>query len=740
MAFCLAIPTIYSGELSPTDYCKLDPMLSLLLDHPELKPLIFNQMTGDKLIKSITNINVIMKTTFDKSTLRKLGVKVQAQIGNIVTATIPIDLIPNLLTYPEISYIQGPRIMKIHNDVSVSEIGGTQARQQYNLSGKDVIIGIVDTGIDWQHQDFRNPDGSTRILAILDLSEAGSDHYGGILYTEQEINNALNGIGTVTQRDYVGHGTHVAGTAAGNGRATGNVVPANTYVGVAPEADLVIIKATLTKESINFDPYNYINSVVFIDSIARVHNKPYVINLSLGGNFGPHDGKDLSEQAIDILLTTPGEKGKAVVVSAGNDGNQAIHASGSFSGSTSNIETQFTISSYTPNSSTTDDYVLFDGWYDGLYNYSIKIATPSGLSYGPISTGRDALYDTQDGAIDISNAKGGPSNLNGDNQILIQIYDYFVNKPPKEGVWKITISGTAGRFDLWLSGASMDVEITSCVDNTMIVSTPGTAFKAITVGAYNTKKSWTDLDGNKHSRAGIIIGDAATFSSPGPTRDFRIKPEITAPGQFIAASYSADASPSSSSSIFYSSSLLYPNYYIVRDNKHGISQGTSFSAPHVTGTIALMLEQYPNKTPSEIREAIISTARMDGFTGNIPNNKWGYGKIDVLAALEHLEINNPIAETSVPRSIKLNQNYPNPFNPTTVISYSIHKTTKVQLAVYNVLGQKIRTLFNDMQEQGIYKVIWDGNDDVGKAVASGIYFYRLITDGHSQTRKMILLP
>ncbi|UCE08300.1 MAG: S8 family serine peptidase, partial [bacterium] len=575
------------------------------------------------------------------------------------------------IIHPDIIYIAGPRVVSIHNDVSVPEIRATQARQQYNLTGKGVIIGIIDTGIDWRHPDFRNSDGTTRIKALLDFSDPGdidedgdldgSDQFGGTLYTEQEINNALNGIGTVNEKDIVGHGTHVAGSAAGNGRATGNGIPAGTYVGVAPQADLIIVKATRESGSINFEPTDYVNAIAFVDSIAKALNQPYVINLSLGGSLGPHDGKDLSEQAIDNFLSDPDSEGKAIIVSAGNDGDKNIHASGTFGNGVTDIETKFSIPSYTPEPEHISDYILFEGWYKGIFNYSVKLVTPSGANYGPVSSGREGAFQTDDGAIYISNAKGGLSNLNGDKQILIQIYDLDEAKPPTKGEWKIIIIGSAGRFDLWLSGSSMDATISSNIDRSMIAGTPGTAFNAITVGAYVTKKRWTDLDGNHLQKPNLIINSASSFSSPGPTRDGRIKPEITAPGEMIAASYSADAPPGGAHSIFKSSDSRWPNAFIARDGKHGLSQGTSFAAPHVAGTIALMVQQHPNKTPGEIRQSIILTARTDSYTSSVPNDKWGYGKLDALAALQLLSVEKPVSESMVPISMELHQNFPNPF-------------------------------------------------------------------------------
>ncbi|MDZ7263478.1 MAG: S8 family serine peptidase [candidate division KSB1 bacterium] len=732
--------TILSGQLALGDYQKLDPRLAMILDHPELKPILSQQIANRAFGQPTQSINVLIKSSLCRSELNALGISVLSQFGNIVAASLELEHIPRIIGHPAIEYIQAPRIATIANDVSVAEIGTLKVRQQYNLTGKGVIIGIIDTGIDWRHADFRKSDGTTRIKALLDLTERGQDAWGGTLHTEQEINNALNGSGNVTEKDYVGHGTHVAGSAAGNGRATGNSIPANTYVGVAPEADLIIVKATTDKYSINFESTQYLSAISFIDSLATLWKQPYVINMSLGSSLGPHDGKDLSEQAIDNLLKENSGRGRSIVISAGNDGDDDIHASGIFSSSVTSFEVQFNVPSYTVNADNSNDYVVFEGWYKGIYSYSVKIITPSGLTTSTVSAGQERSYDLSDGAIYIANAYGGASKLNGDKQIVIQVFDYFANKPPKQGTWKIFIYGTAGKFDLWLSGSSMGASISTNIDRTMIVGTPGTAFQAITVGAYVSKRSWTDLDGNRLQNPNLIIGGESGFSSPGPTRDGRVKPEISAPGEMIAASYSADASPSSQYSIFKSGYSQWPNAYVVRDGKHAITQGTSFAAPHVAGAIALMLQQHPTKTVAEIRQAIISTARKDSYTGNVPNSKWGYGKIDVAAALQLLPVDLAAPNRTVPGNIELLQNYPNPFNPTTTISYAIDSYTEVQLTIFNLRGQKIRTLVDEQQSPGRHQVTWDGMDELDRAVASGVYFYRLTAGNFSQTKKMILLP
>jgi len=737
---------LLAGEISDSEANKLDPHLLFLLKLSESNGQFLKTAGSTMLLPGTNNVCVLIKTSLTKAELKQEGINVQSQFGDIFTAIVPLSQIKNIIAQPAIIYIQQSKVVTLKNDYSVPEIRGPQARQQYNVSGKGVIIGIVDTGIDWRHEDFRLPNGRTRIKALLDFSDPGDvngdeildgpDQYGGTLYTEEEINNALNGLGSVAQTDLVGHGTHAAGSAAGSGRATSNGVPANTFVGVAPEADLVMVKGTRQPGSQQLQDVDYLNGIDYINSIASALGKPCVINLSLGNSSGPHDGKDLSEQAIDNLLSTSTSV-KAVVVSAGNDGDKPIHASGVFGAGITTIETKIKLESFTPIANNLNDYVQFDAWFKANFNFSVKIITPSGNNCGPVHNGQENGFDTPDGAVYVANAKGGASQLNGDKQILIQFYDYFATKPPKAGEWKIIITGAAGRFDLWLSGASTKAQLVSNVDYTMLVGTPGTAFNAITVGSYITKKQWGDIDGNSLTINSLTVGDISDFSSPGPSRDGRVKPEILAPGEMIAASFSSMASLSNEYSMFKSTSSQFPNAFICPDNKHALSHGTSFAAPHVTGAIALLLELDGNKTAQQIRQAIISSARSDNFT--LDQNKCGYGKVDALGAFLNVSVPDHLLERQLVQSANLYQNYPNPFNSQTTISFCLKEKQFAHLCIFNPLGQKIRTLIKAHQASGDFRIVWDGKNDQGESVPSGIYFCRLASGGFFETKKMVLI-
>ncbi|MEE4311863.1 MAG: S8 family serine peptidase [candidate division KSB1 bacterium] len=954
----LCLFTLFSSPLIADDFSKIDPWLRNMIKQPEIMKIYGVRDLDLSKNTAEMRTSVILKTTLNSETLESMGMDVRARIGDIATASIPIAEIPRLAELDEVTYIQAPKRIEAHTDISMSEIGALNIYQDYGIKGSGVIIGIIDTGIDWTHDDFRNPDGTTRIMYILDFSSPGDidgdgdldgpDAYGGTLYTESDINNALSGFGNIFQDDVVGHGTHVAGCAAGNGLATGNGYPAFTYAGVAPEADLVVVKATRNQGSRNFVSDDYIAALAFINDVATSTGKPFVANMSLGGSDGAHDGTSLGEQAIDNLVGS-GKPGKAVVVSAGNDGEDAIHASGNFSQSVSQTEINFKVDTYQNEAGTYNDYVLFEIWYDGAASISVSLEAPDGTVYGPVARRNERSWPSENGAVLIDNARGGAYPFNGDNQIVAQIFDFSEDQPPKAGDWKFTLTGNSGRYDLWLSGASMDAYLTSNIDESMLVANPGSAENAITVGSYVTKNNWIDLDGKSVSpvpRPDLYT--ASTFSSPGPTRDFRTKPEICAPGEWIASSYSIFAPPSGLNSMFDTQNDNLPNGFIMRDGEHAMAQGTSFSAPHVTGIIALMLQQFPSLDALEIKAALTENARQDAYTTSPA--KWGYGKLDGYATIQDLSgalaekkftvsiFQNPalsqyidiyliskylLADTPAasmqvgggaatnismsktdgqiykgeytfssdgtatltvnatvqgeptttltryfgvsllkagtgghvqfgnaslivpgesidrdtyftiipsdidvadpecqsigdqyqmgpvthslsgrsmiefnydpsledlklsiarledgqwihldthkdrdrnvvtahaekmgtfavfmtgeddldtsPATYVLHQNYPNPFNASTYITYTLPEQAHISLQIYNIRGERTATLFRGVQPAGIHKIEWDGRNDSGQVVSSGVYLYRLTSDHFSSGQKMIYL-
>jgi subtilisin family serine protease len=549
------------------------------------------------------------------ASLQAAGYPLRAQIGEVASAVIPLDQLGALAQHPAVVHIEPVRRYRPLLDRSIPEIKANQVRTRQpdgsfvGTTGQGVVVGVVDSGLDWRHADFRRPDGSTRIKFLWDPADPSFVLSGGTIgspppsggsgtvYTEAQINAALQGLGTVNTGDECGHGTHVTGVAAGNGRATGHAVPAGTFVGVAPQADIIAVRVFGADCSFLSGAIDLIQALQFIDQKAAELGRPYVINLSLGTHIGAHDGTSLEEQAIDALVGA-GKSGKAVVVSAGNEGNDPIHAGGFFGPpGAANQRVTIDVAQGAPNAA------LFDFWFDGRDTFTVTIS----------GGGQPAQDLTSQLTI---------NPLNGSKRLF-----FATARTPS---FTLTIAGqsvVSGRFDGWVEGGAV---FTSQVEFSRLVGMPGTARNAITVGAYVTKNEWIDVDGNRRVLlTNNVLGELAAFSSPGPTRDGRLKPELTAPGRVIGSTLTADANPGApgDSSIFPSRS------FILRDGVHAIAQGTSMSAPHVSGAVALLLERNRRLEAPQLADILTVSSRQDGFTGAVPNDQWGFGKLDVAAAV-----------------------------------------------------------------------------------------------------------
>lgn len=702
-----------------------------------------NSANNDFLRKTDAGLTVRAILTFngDLQEIRDAGVHVVCRRGNIAVVDIPAADLNRVSSLSSVVYLEAPLPSHPMLDKSTAVINAVKARTQQGVTGKGVIVGIIDSGIDWTHYDFCKPDGSTRIKSMLDLSRPGSA-YGGTVSTEAQINEALAGLATVGMSDVSGHGTHVAGIAAGDGAVGAGF---GVYAGVAPEADLVIVKAARDEAGREFLISDQIIALTFIDSIAQRLSQPYVANLSLGGHNGAHDGTSPVERFIDTIVG-PGAAGKVIVTVAGNDGDEPVHAQTTFVRGAQAVIT-FRVENYVPNAGSNNNLIIFDGWYDGAQKIGISLIAPSGKEYGPVLPGN--LYDktTTDGAIYIWNGfyeesdgyRAGVNPLNGDREFYVQISDEITGRPT-DGEWQMVFSGSGGTVDVWIANTTMVVAFEQGNSETGKISIPGTSRNALTVGAFVSKRAWYDLDGNNltFDSANLIKeGQLALFSSFGPIRKGGyLKPEITAPGQIIASSFSSAAPVDGFASIFNTGDSRYPNAFINQDRVHAMSSGTSMAAPHVAGAAALLLQQNPLRSAPQIKEMITSSARTDSYVGGAPNDRWGWGKLDVLQALSA----EPADE--VENDFKLFPARPNPFVNQTAVLYEIPQLETSQISeitVFNALGQKVRALLRENLSHGAHTVFWDGLNDAGRQAGSGVYFIQLKIGAWKAVEKVVYL-
>jgi len=435
---------------------KLDPQLGLLVLYPQRLEYKQQQSTLKKSADGFY-IDAIITFDGDRKALYDNGVKLICVRDNMAIASVPVNRLETIAALPSVYLIESSQPSYPYLDKSTDMIGAVKVREQLGYTGKGVLVGIIDSGIDWQHEDFINEDGTTRIKYLLDMSRPGTI-YGSTLYTENDINNALQGMGNVYERDYSGHGTHVAGIAAGDGSTDAYY---GTYAGVAPEASLLIVKATRDENSSEFLTSDQIIALHFIDSLATALQMPYVVNLSFGGHSGAHNGTSSMERLIDNIIGV-GKPGKAIVTVAGNDRNEDIHAKAEFGNGTYSKEIKFTIDEYNPSPGKGNDRILFDIWYDGDQKIAVTIITPNGKSIGPVNQGEVMDENTEDGAIYIWNgfyeAKNGYlpgfDQEIGSYEIYIDINDENSLTGPTAGTWTLKFAGLEGNVDAWITNTT----------------------------------------------------------------------------------------------------------------------------------------------------------------------------------------------------------------------------------------------------------------------------------------------
>ena len=570
-------------------------------------------------------VDLIVEGDVAPGLLRAQGIEVNTVAGRMMTARCPLGLLQGLLAMPGIDRIEvsepcQPTLDSMAVETGVATVRTVNPPAITGQIGTGVLIGIVDSGIDLAHPDFKNEDGTTRLVSVWDQTVSGTPPSGYTYGTEWS--HAQLQAGQSTETDTDGHGTHVLGILGGDGSATGNGQPAFRYVGVAPGADLCVVKT-------DFGTTSIIDGVAYIFQTAASRGEKAVVNLSLSSQNGPHDGTFGFDTMVNAL-TGPG---KIVVSSAGNKQSDAIHAQATVGASP--VTLTMVVPSYTKNTGPANDYLIYDAWYEGLDQMSITVIGPGGSTVGPVAPGTSNTgNNTPDGYIGIYNGISTPTN--GDHEIYIELYDNQANRAPAPGTWQFVLTPisiqSTGRFDIWLyqntlgPSASIPQWVQGLAPNT-VVGTPASADSVVAVAAHTTKSCWIGSDGIGYCWSPTpTVGSIAPFSSTGPRRDGVLKPDISAPGFGVTSAKSASMSPA-------------PNPALVMlDNQHLIEAGTSMSSPVVAGTIALLLAQpdWSNAPPSAIKARLQATARADAFTGALPNPTWGAGKLNAAAALAPL--------------------------------------------------------------------------------------------------------
>ncbi|WP_392531636.1 S8 family peptidase [Nostoc sp. C117] len=517
----------------------------------------------------------------DLSYLSQYNIEVNQNSGSVRTAFLPIESLDVLSEEDAIQRIKPSRKLHLRMDTALETVKLPQFKNQTGLTGKGVIIGIIDSGIDPKHPAFAG-----RILHIWDQTLPGP----GV--TEGAYGGEFTGSQLTISQDTGGHGTHVAGIAAGDDA---------TYGGVAPEAELVIVRSDLQDAHIA-------DGIRYVFRVARELGRPAVVNLSLGGHADAHDGSDSLSKVIDAE-TGPG---RIVCCAAGNEGNDNIHGQATIpSGRTRGMRFNVPLNQI--------GIVWLNAWYSKDSELEVSVRSPNGFvtPFQKIITDGNAAQDYQLPDARVQLATPGPDQANSDHNFFVQIRGIDPS-PVMGGVWQLRVRNTSStdtRLDVWTLDDTSSVFFTGkSVKDALKVGSPGAASSAITVAAYTTKTKYTDID-NQVREMGLELHTISEFSSEGPLRNDAQKPDVAAPGAMIVSTLSADAN-------FDRSSMI--------NSKFVVQAGTSMATPFVSGLVALLLQRDPQLDPAAVKDLLRKNSAIPGKPPGTFDDKWGYGVINAL--------------------------------------------------------------------------------------------------------------
>ena len=486
--------------------------------------------------------DVIVKYSGSESGLAGENIQVVPLLGGYAVVTLPEAEIAEYSDREQIEFMEKPKQLYFET-LQGREASCILTVQDRNtgLSGEGVLVGVVDSGIDYFHPDFRNEDGSSRILRLWDQSIPGNPPEGyltGTEYAKEEIDKALalgetEGRRFIPSRDFSGHGTAVLGIAAGNGRASDGV-----NRGIAYKSDLLVVKMGNARESSFPRTTELIEGIDYLIRQAVKMGRSIAVNISFGNNYGSHQGDSLLETYISNVANV----GRSVIcVGTGNNGNDRIHTAGKLrQGQTDMVE--MSIGTY----ETTLNLQLWKAYADEI---EISIETPSGERLPELSE-KIGTQRYRAGETDLLIYYGKP----GPFQVTQEIYFDFipVGTYLTSGIWKLYLRGRRikeGNYNLWLPGGRVLNSMTGFYRPTATetLTIPSTAAKVVTVGAYDSR-----------------LNAFADFSGRGGKQLAYFKPDLVAPGVDVTA-----PAPGGGYS--------------------GMT-GTSFAVPFVTGAAALMME------------------------------------------------------------------------------------------------------------------------------------------------------
>lgn len=644
-----------------------------------------------------------------------LGGRFKYASGNIASIVLPVSKVNDLAGSPDVWLVED-NYMKLQpmcdsllskNNVYPVHLGVTPLPQGYDGTG--VVVGILDSGIDFNHPDYKDASNNTRIKFIWDHNLPLGPNTPIPYNYGQEFTSAMidGGQANAHVDNYFGHGTHVSGVATGDGSAI------NKFKGVAPNADIISVCFNW-----NLNDDDWLSSVA--DAVEYVYDKadglgkPCVINISAGTYYGSHDAKDLQAQLINNLITA--QAGRSLVAAAGNAGSLKIHMQ--YDNLAGNTDTVFTWFNTNPNP------IYMEMWAEQTQFPLVR------FSIGADKVTPDYEFRGQRPFTGISNHLGifktdTLYSVNGNRLALIQSYGSFssgrysmifnVIADSTMYNYRLSLKGT-GKCDLWsfqmvstgLPAVGTFPPIAKYLSpdlNQTIVSSFTCSDKVITVAEYINKENYIDCVMNPQSLP-ILPDSLSVNSSHGPTRLGLTKPDIAGAGG-IAFAPRVTYTP-------INNAATAEGCMHIRDG------GTSTASPGVAGIAALYLQRYPTATWSDVKNAILGCCRHDNYTGasGFPKNDWGCGKADAWLTMNNCFVGideNMLSDADFFVS-------PNPFSNQTTIMYDLtgKKFNSVEIKIYDIAGKEVRNIPVEKTKGEIMLF--------KKDLGAGIYFLNVVSE------------
>ncbi|MCF7809692.1 S8 family peptidase [bacterium] len=557
------------------------------------------------------------------------------------------------------------------NDITASETGAATVRE-YDppVTGEGVRVGVLDSGFNLDHDDLPEP------FATMDYADYPD--------TSEDISDVASG-----------HGSHVAGTVFGSGTLSNG-----KWMGMAPNVDPIYLK-------IGDDSTAGASSAAVVGAIrgAVMNWSADIITMSYGGWDAFHDGSSEEEQAVDWAV---GE-GTTVFMSAGNSRFAAEHYMNTVAADDTSELIQVIVK-HVAEEAYSNYYLI---WYQGVHLESVELSA--------------RIYDGEGELIDFHETDQVISPRGTGSRLYIPT-DPFPQDSSSFFIDVINHSDRDQEFHIYAETSWWSFKFAHHVQS-HTVGLPSTADSCISVGAYVSRGAWTDYHGEPHGALGSE-GSIASFSSLGPRIDGLMKPDITAPGQRTISCRDANN---------YLLEGWLDTYIISSEGDSGLPadyialQGTSMSSPAAAGTAALIVQMMDDYTPSLLRQRIFSSARTDEFTEEVPNNTWGWGKIDAVRALTAVYDSNP--GVLRPEILSLEAVYPNPFNASFTARFRTSSAGLMSFTIYDLTGRRIWSTERNISNPGEHRLVITNEL---KNVPSGLYWFK-VTDNSGFAVKQLAL-